>query len=117
MNKCTIIWFRDDLRLTDHAALLAAARANSSLICHFIFDEESPGMRPLGGASRWWLAQSLRALDRSLQKLGQRLVLRRGAAVDVLPALAAQAGATQVFWNRRYERAGIVADETVIQAL
>ncbi len=32
----------------------------------YIHDEQSPGLRPLGGASRWWLHHSLAALERTL---------------------------------------------------
>src|SRR5262249_8153112 len=54
---------------------------------------------PPGGAARWWLAQSLRALQASLKALGMQLVLRRGSAADVVPALAREVDAAGVFWN------------------
>jgi deoxyribodipyrimidine photo-lyase len=111
-----IVWFRDDLRLADHPALTTAAKAGA-LTCLYLLDEDSPGFRPHGAASRWWLAQSLRALDRDLRKLGQRLVLRRGKAADVIPSLARETQAAQVYWNRRTDRAGIAADNAVIAAL
>jgi deoxyribodipyrimidine photo-lyase len=111
-----IVWFRDDLRLADHAALTAGARA-AALICVYVLDEASAGFRPHGGASRWWLAQSLRALDADLRRLGQHLVFRRGKAGDLIPALAAELNADKVYWNRRYDRAGIAADEAVIAGL
>jgi deoxyribodipyrimidine photo-lyase len=111
-----VVWFRDDLRLADHAALTAGAKA-PILTCVYVLDDNSPGVRPHGAASRWWLAQSLRALDAALRKLGQRLVLRKGKAADVIPAIAREAEATQVYWNRRYDRAGMTADDAVIAAL
>jgi deoxyribodipyrimidine photo-lyase len=112
----SIVWFRDDLRLADHPALNAGAKADA-LICLYVLDEQSAGLRPHGGASRWWLARSLRALDEDLRRLGQRLVLRRGQAAEVIPAVAKESGAQKVFWNRRYDRAGIAADDAVIAAL
>lgn len=117
MDKPVIVWFRDDLRLSDHPALTAAAKSGRPLICLYILDEQSPGLRVLGGAARWWLAGSLRALDKSLRRRGQRLVLRRGKAVDILPALAAEAGAPAAYWNRRYDRPGMAVDDAVIAAL
>lgn len=116
-EKPVIVWFRDDLRLSDHPALTAAVRMGRPLICLYVLDEESPGARPLGGAARWWLAQSLRALDAALARLGQRLVLRRGSSADAVPALAREAYAETVFWNRRYDRPGIAADDQVIARL
>jgi deoxyribodipyrimidine photo-lyase len=110
-----IVWFRDDLRIADHPALAAAARADAPLLCLYILDEDSA--RPLGGAARWWLAGSLRALGQELQKKGSRLVLRQGPATRVVPAFAAEVGARVVHWNRRYEAQGIAADERVAAAL
>jgi len=114
-NPPVIVWFRDDLRLADHPALVAAGHAGAPLLCLYILDEENT--RPLGGAARWWLAGSLRALDRELQTKGNRLVLRRGAAPHILPSLAAKTGARAVHWNRRYDAPGIATDGIVAAAL
>ncbi|QWG25556.1 DNA photolyase family protein [Bradyrhizobium sediminis] len=95
-----IVWFRDDLRLSDHPALHAASQTGAPVICLYVFDEASkPNARPLGGAARWWLAQSLRALRASLYSLGATLVLRQGPAARVIANLAHEAGAGTVFWN------------------
>jgi deoxyribodipyrimidine photo-lyase len=99
-----IVWFRDDLRLSDHPALAAAAQGGAPVICLYVFDEASqalrpPRARPLGGAARWWLAQSLRALQTSLEALGAPLVLRRGPAADIVAALAREVDAAAVSWN------------------
>lgn len=95
-----IVWFRDDLRLADHPALHAASSSGAPVICLYVLDEASnPQLRPLGGAARWWLAQSLRALQADLTSLGARLVLRRGPAAKVIEALARETGAAAVFWN------------------
>jgi deoxyribodipyrimidine photo-lyase len=101
LTQPVVVWFRDDLRLSDHAALHAAAATGRPLICLYLLDEESEGLRPLGGAARWWLAQSLRALSARLEALGLRLVLRRGRAAQVLPQIASETGASTVYWNRR----------------
>jgi len=97
-----IVWFRDDLRLADNPALRAAADRGGPVVLVYILDEVSPGMRPLGGASRWWLHGSLRELGDELRARGGRLTLRRGAAEEVLPDVVREAGAAAVYWNRRY---------------
>ena len=97
-----IVWFRDDLRLSDHPALHAAAATGAPLVALYVLDGESPAPkqpRPLGGAARWWLAQSLRALDADLRKRGAQLLLRKGAAVEVIAAIARETSATAVYWN------------------
>ena len=102
MPSPSIVWFRDDLRLADHPALNAAVERGEPLVLLYLLDEISPGIRPLGGAARWWLHHSLTALAADIERRGGRLVLRRGAAEDELPKLVAETGAGAVFWNRRY---------------
>jgi deoxyribodipyrimidine photo-lyase len=93
-----IVWFRDDLRLSDHPALHAASQTGAPVICLYVFDQP-PDRRPLGGAARWWLAQSLRALQNSLKAIGSPLVLRKGPASAIIADLARETGAAAVFWN------------------
>ncbi|MBI5130545.1 MAG: deoxyribodipyrimidine photo-lyase [Rhodopseudomonas palustris] len=99
-----IVWFRDDLRLSDHPALHHAAAAGGPVICIYVDDEQSPQLRPpqarpLGAASRWWLAQSLRALAADLAERGGQLILRRGPAAAIIGELARQLDAGAVHWN------------------
>jgi deoxyribodipyrimidine photo-lyase len=96
-----IVWFRSDLRVSDHPALHAAAHAGQPVICLYVFDEpvRPSQVRPLGGASRWWLAQSLRALQRSLETVGSALLLRRGPSARIIAETARESGASAVFWN------------------
>ena len=84
MSQPVLVWFRDDHRLSDNPALMAALKTGAPVLCAFVFDEESPGLRPLGGASRWWLHGSLDALARDLESRGAALALFRGAAGMVL---------------------------------
>ncbi len=97
----SIVWFRDDLRLADHPALRAAVDRGEPVIGLYVL-EEGDGIRPLGGAARWWLHGSLASLAARLGERGSLLVLRRGRAADVVPALVAETGAGAVYWNRRY---------------
>ncbi|WP_298267712.1 deoxyribodipyrimidine photo-lyase [uncultured Bradyrhizobium sp.] len=99
-----IVWFRDDLRLSDHPGLYEAASRGAPVVGVYVHDEQSralkpPAARPLGGATRWWLAQSLRALRSSLEAIGGTLVLRTGPAATVIATLAREINAGTVFWN------------------
>ena len=98
-----IIWFRQDLRLHGNAALAAAVAMCAPLIPVYILDDETPERWALGGASRWWLHESLKSLDAGLRKRGSRLVLARGPAVDVLGDLARETRASAIYWSRGYE--------------
>jgi deoxyribodipyrimidine photo-lyase len=112
-----ILWFRQDLRLTDNPALAEAAAAGRPVIPLYILDDESPGAWRMGGASRWWLHHSLISLDRDLAKLGARLTLRRGDPARLLPEIVAAAGADAIHWNRCYEPWSIARDEALKMAL
>ncbi|WP_336658935.1 cryptochrome/photolyase family protein [Leucobacter sp. USHLN153] len=97
-----LIWFRDDLRISDHAALSAGTADPDGIVALYVLDEDSEEVRPLGGAAKWWLHHSLERLAGDLQKRGIPLVLRRGRAEDVVPEVVAETGADRVYWNRRY---------------
>ncbi|MEM9419162.1 MAG: deoxyribodipyrimidine photo-lyase [Planctomycetota bacterium] len=112
-----IVWFRQDLRLADNPALLAAVeRANEQggvVVPVYIWSPDEEGGWAAGGARRWWLHHSLKSLDESLQALGSRLVLREGHSQDVLENLIAETSADAVLWNRRYEPASIERDQKI----
>lgn len=95
-------WVRNDLRLADNPALLAAAQAGAVVALHV--DEEVPAGRRPGAASRWWLHHSLAALADDLRWYGVPLVLASGDPRTVVPEIVRRLGASHVAWNRRYHR-------------
>lgn len=117
MKPTTLLWLRLDLRLADHPALAAAVQRGGPVVPVFIWSPEENGDWPPGGASRWWLHQSLTALDQRLRQLGSRLVIRRGPVLETLRALVRETGATGVCWSRRYEPVVMERDRRVEEAL
>ena len=116
----SLVWFRDDLRLSDNPALTAGAADPEGVICVYLYDQESLELRRLGAATRWWLHHSLDALGQCLSQRGATLILRRGPARRVIPELVAETGSTSVFWNRRYGPGERVVDadiKTMLQAV
>jgi deoxyribodipyrimidine photo-lyase len=106
----TLVWFRQDLRLSDNPALAAAVDRGSPVIPVFIWAPEEEGAWRPGGASKWWLRRSLAALGAELEKRGSRLIVRRGPTGKALNDLLAESGASTVFWNRRYEPTAVARD-------
>ncbi len=96
MPKPILVWFRQDLRLSDNPALAAAA-AKGEVIPLFILDDETAGKWKWGGASRWWLHRSLTHLAKSVP-----LLLRRGRADDVLRDVLKKSNVTSVHFTRDY---------------
>jgi deoxyribodipyrimidine photo-lyase len=114
--KPAIVWFRQDLRLADNPALIAAAKAGPVLAV-FILDDHAPGAWKWGGASRWWLRHSLDRLGASLREHGVTLLFRRGPAPEILTELVDAVGAGSVFWNRLYEPFAVGRDTRIKAAL
>ena len=105
----SLYWFRQDLRLADNPALTAAAEAGAVLPV-YILDDGHAGDHKMGGASRWWLHNSLQALN---DKLDGKLLVLKGDPVRLLPALAVASGAKKLFWNRCYEPWRIARDTAI----
>ncbi len=110
--KPVALWFRDDLRLADQPAVHAAAATGAPVFAFYILDETS-GQRALGGASRWWLHNSLAALKQDLAKRGCDLHLFRGDARELAPAIVESVDARAIFWTRRYGAHDIAFDTQI----
>lgn len=108
-----VVWFRDDLRVADNPALLAASRSGAPVLCVYVWDDETPGLRPPGAAARWWLHHSLTELAASLERLGAGLTVLRGPSERVIGELLRETDAVAVFWNRRYGGAERRVDEAI----
>ena len=100
-----IVWFRNDLRLSDHPALQAALDEGHAPIPVYIHAPDEEGDWAPGGAWRAWRQRSLQALDADLRRRGSRLRMFHGPSLQTLQTLAAACEAEAVFWNRRYEPA------------
>jgi deoxyribodipyrimidine photo-lyase len=107
----SVLWFRRDLRLADHPALLAAA-ADGEVVPLFVVDPALWG--PSGDVRRTYLLRSLRALDASLEG---RLVVEEGEPADVVPAVAARTSAARVHVTADTGPYGRRRDEAVERAL
>jgi len=107
-----ILWFRRDLRLLDNPALAAAIASGRPVVPVYVSDASDAG-----GASRWWLHHSLKALGADIRQRGGRLVLRRGRPEEVLPGLAADCSASAIICGRRYAPAARAKESAVAAAL
>ena len=109
--KRSIIWFRRDLRITDHPALLEAIASSDEVVPVFILDKnliDESGSKRLA-----YLGASLRALDESL---GNSLHVMVGNQVDVLQSLLQRYNASAVHISKEYEPYGVARDEGVAAA-
>jgi len=109
-----LLWFRRDLRLSDHPMLTAAVETGRPLVPVFILDPET---ERLGAAAKWRLGRGLAVFGAALRAAGSRLILRRGPALRVLQGLLAETGAAGVHWSRLYDPASRARDAGVKSAL
>lgn len=105
----TLYWIRQDLRLQDNPALSFAA-SHGPVLAVYIYDDQTPELRTLGGASQWWLHQSLSTLN---AKTDHKIHFAKGRADQVLASLIKRHNIKQVVWNRRYEPAQIGQDKAI----
>jgi len=108
LAKTSIIWFRRDLRINDHPALLAAIESAEQVIPLFILDKKQ--IDEAGEKLLAYMGQSLRALDESL---GNRLHIIEGDQVEVLKELIAEHGVQEVHISAEFERYGAARDARV----
>lgn len=85
-----VVWFKRDLRVHDHAALVEAARAGPAL-CLYIVEPELWRQPETSRLHARFVEASLTDLDLALQRLGGRLEVVMGGAVDVFDRLHALA--------------------------
>jgi deoxyribodipyrimidine photo-lyase len=98
-EKIAIHWFRQDLRLSDNPALTKAAK-HVNILPIYILDNMNAGNYAMGGASRWWLYHSLKALSASL---GNTLSVYHGNPQTILDDIFTRFEVEAVYWNRCYE--------------
>lgn len=110
MDKPIILWFRQDLRLADNPALLAAVKTGQPILPVYILDDENAGDWKMGGASRFWLHHALESLNKTL---GGNLLVKKGNANNILNELIKVTDSNAVYWNRCYEPWRIERDRQI----
>ena len=105
-----LLWFRRDLRLTDHPALVAAA-VDGPVLPVFVLD---PVLVRTAGRRLGRLLGSLAALR---EATGGALVVRTGNPATVVPQLAREAGAAVVHLSLETTPYGRRRDRAVFDAL
>lgn len=105
-----ILWFRQDLRLRDNPALMAAHETGRPIIPLYILDDHNSGEWKMGGASRWWLHESLSELNKALK---DTMIFETGDPLPIVQKIMHDTGAQDIFWNRCYEPWRIARDKHI----
>lgn len=110
-----IVWHRNDLRIEDNPALIAALKTKEPIISIYIYTPSEE--KSLGGASKWWLGKSLKSLQQDYMKKGGKLILKRGDPSKVLKQIVQKTKATALYYNTRFDPEGIKEDKKIIRGL
>ncbi|MEO6203665.1 MAG: deoxyribodipyrimidine photo-lyase [Nitrospirales bacterium] len=113
-NCPIVVWFRQDLRIKDNPALLAAHQTGHPILPLFILDKENSGEWKFGAASRWWLHESLKALNENLER---KICFQAGSTEKIIKNLMKESGAEAIYWNRCYEPWRIASDGHIQETL
>ncbi len=112
-----VVWFRRDLRLHDHPALVDAQARHEWIVPLYVLDERLLHGRFASANRTWYLLGSLRALDAGLRERGSRLHLRIGDPRLLVPRIAGEIGASAVYVSRDHAPFGRARDRAVAQGL
>jgi deoxyribodipyrimidine photo-lyase len=108
----SVVWFRRDLRLADHPALLTALDAADEVVPLFVLD---PVLLGPAGAPR--TAFLLGCLDELRERTGGALVIRAGDPAVEVPRAAAEVESDEVHVTADHGPYGTARDEAVAAAL
>ena len=113
MRGTHIWWIRRDIRLQENLALTSAIEGAEQLIPLFILEPEL--LENAAPRRRAFLLNALADLDRKLQILGSRLIVRQGPALSTMAKLLQEMGKIRVFAHEDYTPFSIQRDKEIAQ--
>lgn len=115
MNRI-IVWHRRDLRTHDNTALSHALAETTDIIPLFIFADDILRHRDdFSPACVKFMTESLKDLALQYERIGGKLILRRGLFLEVLRKVVRESEARAIYFNEDYEPAAKTRDSQVIQ--
>jgi deoxyribodipyrimidine photo-lyase len=116
--KKSLCWIRRDLRIHDHYALSEALRLYDECYLVFIFDEHILKQLKNKQDSRiTFIFDSLKEIEKELQKIGSSLLIRFGNPLDVIPQIISDYKLDALLYNRDYEPYAKKRDEKIKKIL
>ena len=113
-----LLWFRRDLRITDHATLHQALAAALRVHCVFVFDRDLlDDLADRSDRRVEFIWHSVAELRASLEGRGGGLHVLHGRARELIPQLARRLQVGAVFAARDYEPLARTRDALVAEAL
>ncbi|KAF5181085.1 Cryptochrome dash [Thalictrum thalictroides] len=122
IRRCSIVWFRNDLRIHDNECLNSANNESISVLPVYCFDprdygKSSSGFSKIGSQRATFLIQSVSNLRENLQSRGSNLVVRIGKPESVMAELAKEVGADGLFVQREVSSDDVQTEEKIEAAM
>ncbi|MCS6772470.1 MAG: deoxyribodipyrimidine photo-lyase, partial [Kiritimatiellae bacterium] len=103
MNRI-IVWHRRDLRIFDNVALSEALKETRDIVPLFIFADDILKRRDdFSPACVKFMTESLRDLAAQYERIGGKLILRRGFFIEALKEVVKESEARAIYFNEDYE--------------
>lgn len=118
MNKKTIlVWFRNDLRISDNELLSAAYERADQILPVFIYDSRlytktKYNTQKTGAIRARFISESVEDLQKKIRSLGGELIIERGLPEEILPEIAKEYQVDEVYHHRE-----VAYEETYVSSL
>lgn len=122
MHRKAIVWFRNDLRLTDNVSLHLALQNSAHVYPVYCFDprhyaETEIGLPKTGSFRAKFLLSSLRDLRKNLRNIGADLIIRQGLPEHVIPQLSRELQAQAVYGSKEVAHEEVMVENALEKAL
>ena len=94
-KNISIVWFKRDLRITDHAALNNGLE-NQHLLCLYVYENSSFSGTEITN-QHLFIEESLNSLREGLNRLGLKLEIQYGEVTEILEMLNCEYNLQQIF--------------------
>lgn len=119
--RTTLLWFRNDLRTSDHEPLNKAAQEGKVIPLYCFdprhFETTSFGFAKTDSIRAQFLLETVADLQRSFQHLGSDLIIRSGKPEEIIPQLVEELSVDQVFVHKEVTSEEVNVEEKVEGAL
>lgn len=98
-----IVWYRNDLRITDHIPLTEASKSGEVVGVYCFdprhFEKTEYGFPKTDSIRAQFLIDSVKELRNSMRDLGSDLIVRHGKPEEVLPKIAKEVESNEIFFH------------------
>ena len=100
-SNTAILWVRNDYRLRDNEALLAASTFDELMIV--FIDDDTDLTHKIGRASQWWLYYTLKMFRQQLQSYGSDISFFKGHTAKVFEDIFSKKKVNTLLFNRSHD--------------